>query len=116
MKNLILAICIAMMPFSAFAGGKLTANGNYYKSDGDFKPAFGLAIYEPLLPGVAAYNSWTGFGGEHRGRDFEWASTKHMIEFYISKVTLGAGFMLEYGRADKKIVDSLVVKAEYKLW
>ncbi len=116
MKNLMFVLLVALMPFSAFASGKLTMNGNYYKADGDLKPSVGLAIYEPLAPGFVAYNGWLGLGGEYRKRDFEWASTKHMIEFYINKVTIGAGFMLEYDRKDKQIVDSLVVKAEYKLW
>ena len=115
MKTLMLFIVLALMPVSGFAGGKLTLGGNYYKSTKDLKPMVGLAVYQPLAEGFA-YNGWTGAGGEYMKNDFEWAVSKHMFEFYIKKVTLGAGVQLEYNKTDKKIVDSLVMKAEYKLW
>lgn len=116
MNKLMFILCLFVLPATALAGGKLTVGGNYYKDEKDFKPVLGLAVYQPIVPGLVAYNGWTGTGGEYLKRDFEWAVTKHMIEFYINKVTLGAGVQLEYNRTDKKVVDSLAVKAEYKLW
>lgn len=98
----------------AMAGGKLEVSGNYFKDKKDFRPKVGLAIYQPLVLGVA-YNGWTGVGEARSANEKLWFTTKHAIEFSIQKVTLGAGFQLDYDKVNK-VEDSLFVKAAYQLW
>jgi|GEM_PF-4193747 len=116
--KLILTLLLAMLAATPFAEAKgtLTLTGNYYKKEKDLRPTVGIAIYETLVPGVLAYNSWTGVGEGYYNQGFQWASTKQSIEGYIGKFTLAGGFQLEYGKMDKQIHDSLFLKIGYRLW
>lgn len=116
MKLFALLALIALAPMAAEAKGTLTVSGNYYKKEKDFRPSVGLAVYEKLVPGVLAYNSWTGVGEGYYDRGFQWITTKQSLEGYIGKVTVAAGFQLEYGKEDKKVHDSLFLKVGYRLW
>lgn len=113
MKMILMILCF---PVLAQASGKLQVMPVYNPQTKQAVPVVGLSVYEPLSK-VVAYNSWTGYGESNHSFDGgDWVVTKHDLEFYVWRFTLGAGVGAEYFLPTKAFNPMVRGKIHVKLW
>lgn len=109
----------------AFAGsGSLSLSGGY-DTDGDYKTAVGVSVYQGIL-GSLGYSTWLGAGGKfyHEGaedEDVKWVSNSHSLHFGVGPVNLQGG--VNFSKDIEKLFDEEVeietefnFKVSYKFW
>lgn len=120
MKKLLLIALF--VPAFAFAGGKLSLQGNYYPDIGKPAPVVGMGIYQNLLLGWA-FNHWTGMGFQPRKGQSSvmWFTSRTDLEKNLNNgFTVAFGFTLR--KAEQPILGELPsghdvhLKVSYNLW
>lgn len=102
---------------SAMAGGKLTLQNNFHNQGKDYRPMFGLSIYQPLIANTA-FNSWTGVGEQpfEINPDVTWFTTKNQLDFNFTRLTVSPGVQYTHINPYKENRTHVFIKVDYKLW
>lgn len=114
MRAFLIAFLFSM---TAFAGGKFTIQNNFYNEGKDYRPTFGLGIYQHLFANVA-FNSWTGTGEQpfEFNPDTRWFTTKNQIDMHFDRLTVSPGVQYTHINPYKENRTHFYVRLDYKLW
>lgn len=117
MKNFLFAILTAFS-LSAFAGGKLTIQPNYWIDKEVVTPTVGLSVYEPLIKGLLAYNGWVGYGDQpaSEAKNVHWFTMKQDLDIYLGRLSLSPGYTASYVLPQKELHHNVHVKFGWQLW
>lgn len=112
-----LFIATLLLSLSAFAGGKLTLQNNLHNDGKDYRPMFGLSIYQPLFWKMS-FTSWTGMGEQpfDMKEDVQWFTSKNQVDFRINKWTVSPGYQYSEIITYKENRSFAYVKVDYQLW
>lgn len=76
----------------------------------------GFSVYEKLQDNVAI-NSWVGYGKVQRELETpEWFNMSHMVEFYLDRLTLGAGYKMAWDPTQDVVDHGVAARIAFRLW
>ena len=112
-----LFLAVLLFSFSAFAGGKLTLQNNFHENGKEYRPMFGLSIYQPLFWKMS-FTSWTGIGEQpfEKNPDVKWFVSKNQIYFHLKKFTVSPGYQYQEIMTYHENRSYAYVKLDYQLW
>lgn len=118
MKRLILSLALlACAP--AFGAGKLILQNNFPDGGKQYRPAFGLSIYEPIVKDLLALNLWAGYGREwmEQESDVDWIVSKAQVDISYKKFVVSPGARYRFLPGEDKGSDVYgYVRLSYQLW
>jgi len=122
MKMIFNILILAIFPFAcsnfASASGKFTFQNNLMADGKEYRPAFGLSVYEPMGKHFAV-NMWTGYGRQFLvvRDDVSWWVSKAQLDVKYKRLVVSPGAQFKILPSEDYDKDYMVfVRVDYILW